>query len=114
MCNRCNNGSNFFYNGNNWNGWENWNHWNTRGCGCGCSANDPFGEVERIARQARRRRNCENRAACEFVRNMRNCQQHHWGSWNGGELDFLIKGGCEILTALYLVNTFSISTTYTQ
>ena len=84
MCNRCNNGSNFFYNGNNWNGWENWNHWNTRGCGCGCSANDPFGEVERIARQARRRRNCENRAACEFVRNMRNWQQHHWGSWNGG------------------------------
>ena len=45
---------------------------------------DPFGEVERIARQARRRRNCENRAACEFVRNMRSCQQNHWGSWNGG------------------------------
>lgn len=65
MCNRCNCGCNNYQRNGNFEG--------RNGCGCNSYDYDPFREVERIARQERRRRCCEDRCAREFIRCMRRC-----------------------------------------
>lgn len=74
MCNRCNCGCNSNF--------QRCNCFDGRnGCGCGCNNSfdyDPFREVERIARQERRHRCCEDRCAREFIRCMRRCENCDW------------------------------------